>query len=192
MLATGQLYFDHYIRACKLQNVCLFFAILESSSTVRMNKGRTPVPSHHISRSSLDTRKAMIMDMFVEDPQNHQQAKANVSTTDHVIRHSPQISCNPFFKALVLDGFRCVISGLYDATSVRHNKELELELERTAGAAVCITECAHVFPESTNAIYLVAMRRVIRCVFPYLLQHHLLLACGQSWIVLDIRWLLRS
>ena len=54
--------------------------------------------------------------------------------------------------ALVRDGFRCVISGLYDATSVRHNKELELELEleRTAGAAVCVTECAHVFPESTN------------------------------------------
>jgi hypothetical protein len=55
----------------------------------------------------------------------------------------------PFFKALVRDGFRCVISGLYDATSVRHNKELQLELGQAADrevAALCPTECAHIFP----------------------------------------------
>ena len=50
-----------------------------------MNKGRTPAPSTHASRPSFDTRKAMIMAMVVEAPQNHQQAKANVSATDHLI-----------------------------------------------------------------------------------------------------------
>ena len=56
-----------------------------------------------------------------------------------------------FLKALVRDGFRCVVSGKYDANSVRDNKELELELEHEPGRAVSATECAHILPESTNA-----------------------------------------
>jgi hypothetical protein len=157
LLAIGQLYFNHYIRACKLQNVCLFFAILESSSTVRMNlnKGSTPVPSNYASPTFFerDTRKlkslkAMIMDMVVEAPQNHEQAKANVSDTDHVI--STQYTNIPLFKALVRDGFRCVISGQYDITSVQDNKELELEVERNADAFVSFTKCAHIFPANIS------------------------------------------
>ena len=50
-----------------------------------MNKGPTPIPSNYASPPSFETRKAMIMDMVVEVPQNHQQAKANVSATNHVI-----------------------------------------------------------------------------------------------------------
>ena len=81
MLAIGRLYFDHYIRACKLQNnVCLVFAILESSSTVRMNIGPASVPSSPVSPSSFNTRKTKIMDIMVEGaPLNHRQAKANVN-----------------------------------------------------------------------------------------------------------------
>ena len=146
LLAIGQLYFDHFIRACKLRIFPVFFTILKRSSTVRMYKGRTPTPSSHASRPSFETRKAMIMAMVVEALQNHQQAKANVSVT-YVI---PTVY-KYLFKALVRDGFRCVISGLYDVTSVERNKELELELERAANADVCATECAHIFPESTNA-----------------------------------------
>jgi hypothetical protein len=56
----------------------------------------------------------------------------------------------PLFKALVRDGFRCVISKHYDHTSVNHSKELTLEMEE-ADADMCPTECAHIFPESTNA-----------------------------------------
>jgi hypothetical protein len=65
-------------------------------------------------------------------------------------QHSVQLTCF-LFKALVRDGFRCVISGLYDANSVLHNEELELELEEAADAEASPTECAHIFPESTNA-----------------------------------------
>jgi hypothetical protein len=50
-----------------------------------MNKGRIPAPSNHVSRPSFNTRKAMIMATVVEAPQDHQQAKANVSATVHVI-----------------------------------------------------------------------------------------------------------
>lgn len=56
-----------------------------------------------------------------------------------------------FLKALVRDGFRCVVSGKYDANSIRDNKELELELEHEPGRGVSATECAHILPESTNA-----------------------------------------
>jgi hypothetical protein len=84
-LAIGRFYFDHYIRACEFTLCCPVFAILQfkTSSTVRMNKCSTPIPSSDVSRPSFDTRKAMIMDMVVEAPQSHQQVKANVSVTDH-------------------------------------------------------------------------------------------------------------
>jgi hypothetical protein len=147
ILAIGRLYFDHCIRACKLQKLYLFFAVLESSSTVKMNKGRT-LPSNHVSRPSFGTRRAMIMAMVVEAPQTHGQLKTNVSATDHVIFGSVQISY-PLPKVLVRDGFRCVISGEYDYTSVRHSKELELEM-KGADANVCVTKCAYIFPESTT------------------------------------------
>jgi hypothetical protein len=94
MLAVGRFYFDHYIRACKLQNVRLLFATLESALTVRMDKIRTPVSSNYDRPPSFYTRKAMIMDMLVEAPQNHQQSKANVSPTDHVI--SARRTISPF------------------------------------------------------------------------------------------------
>ena len=56
------------------------------------------------------------------------------------------------FKALIQDGFRCVISGLYDINSVKDNKELEqLKVEGAANADKCTTQCAHILPESTNA-----------------------------------------
>ena len=96
LLAIGQLYFDHYIRACKLQNVCLFFVILKNSSTVRMNKGRTPTPSNHVSRPSFNNCIEMIKAMVVEAPQNHQQAKGNVSAADHVISTQRTIILTPF------------------------------------------------------------------------------------------------
>ena len=60
-----------------------------------MNKGRTPAPSKHASRPSFDTRKAMIMATIVEAPQNHQQAKANVSATHHVISTYPTLILRP-------------------------------------------------------------------------------------------------
>ena len=71
------------------------------------------------------------------------------------------------FKALIRDGFRCVISGLYDFNSVKDNKELEqLKVEGAANADKCTMQCAHILPESTMRRYLVAMRRMIRFFFP--------------------------
>ena len=75
-LAIGQLYFDHYIRACK-HIFCLSFVVLKS-----FNSQNDPVPSSDSHISLFDTHKATIKAMLVEAPQNHKQAKANVSATD--------------------------------------------------------------------------------------------------------------
>ena len=54
------------------------------------------------------------------------------------------------FKALVRDGFRCVITGHFDYNSAQKNKELKQERDSN-NIDMCHTECAHIFPESTNA-----------------------------------------
>ena len=63
-LAIGQLYFDHYIRACK-HIFCLSFVVLKS-----FNSQNDPVPSSDFSRlsfnTSFDTHKATIKAMLVE------------------------------------------------------------------------------------------------------------------------------
>ncbi|KAK2466535.1 hypothetical protein APHAL10511_001397 [Amanita phalloides] len=51
-------------------------------------------------------------------------------------------------KALVRDGFRCVISGRYDRESVRRSRVLD----ETPGIEVTETECAHILSESTNVV----------------------------------------
>ena len=55
------------------------------------------------------------------------------------------------FKALVRDGFRCIISGRYDRSSIEQNDELEREYKGAPNARPGPTHCAHIFPESTNA-----------------------------------------
>ncbi|KAK2462469.1 hypothetical protein APHAL10511_005439 [Amanita phalloides] len=84
----------------------------------RSAKGRTPLQSRHPSRPSFNT-------MLEEAPTGHETAKR---------------------KALVRDGFRCVISGRYDRESVRRFRVLN----ETPGIELVATECAHILSESTN------------------------------------------
>ena len=86
LTTNGKMYCDHYIRACEL----LLLPVFRPSETlaVKKTKGRTPIPSSHVSRPSFDTRKAMIMDMLVEAPQTHRDAKKNVSALVAFFRNS--------------------------------------------------------------------------------------------------------
>jgi len=74
LLDLGKMYFNHYIRQCTFPN--LQFNTLDlTCSTVRVNKGRTPVPSNHASRPSFD----MVVDMIGDDAlRAHANAKHNV------------------------------------------------------------------------------------------------------------------
>ncbi|RDB20369.1 hypothetical protein Hypma_012576 [Hypsizygus marmoreus] len=93
----------------------------------RKYKGRTPLSSDHSrSRPSFDRDRSFLKVSIQEAPKDHSTAKG---------------------QALVRDGYRCLISGKYDALA---RKALDLPLEEILkfGPAV-YTECAHIVPAST-------------------------------------------
>jgi hypothetical protein len=112
-----------------------------------MNISRTPVLSNHVSRPSFDARKAMIMDMVVEAPQNHQQAKANVNATfDHVISavyKYPAPFSRPEFGMDFVASYQAYTMLLPLNITRELELELELELGRATGAALCHRMCIY-------------------------------------------------
>ena len=48
------------------------------------------------------------------------------------------------------DGFRCVVTNVYDYHIAMVNEELK-EIIKSAGAPPAVTHCAHIFSESPNA-----------------------------------------
>jgi len=95
----------------------------------RANKGRIPTPSNHASRPSFDTMADMLNDILENSPQSHSTAKKH---------------------ALYRDGYRCVVTGKYDAGSVLVIKELREKLNADPSVDVEVTQCAHIFAQSTN------------------------------------------
>ncbi|KAI6016657.1 hypothetical protein BKA83DRAFT_4333821 [Pisolithus microcarpus] len=92
------------------------------------NKGHTPAPSSHPSRRSVDDLVAKIKDELKDAPQNHQTAKK---------------------KALIRDGFKCVVTKVYDRRTAEENQGMGLAVIN--GMRSAPTECAHIFPESINS-----------------------------------------
>ncbi|TFK56318.1 hypothetical protein OE88DRAFT_1658 [Heliocybe sulcata] len=94
--------------------------------TFHSNRGRTPAPSSHSSRSSFDFRQAVIKNELESKrdeytyPKDHWQAKK---------------------WALVRDSYRCVAT---------KRMEVRCEEDIPAGVLPTYTKCAHIFPESTN------------------------------------------
>ncbi|KIL65193.1 hypothetical protein M378DRAFT_546547 [Amanita muscaria Koide BX008] len=91
----------------------------------RAAKGRTPAQSSHPSRPSFGTLADLIKAKLQDAPQSHK------TSTD---------------KALVRDGFKCLISGAYDINSALQSAELK----RAGRGNLTPTQCAHIFSESTN------------------------------------------
>lgn len=52
-------------------------------------------------------------------------------------------------QALARDGFRCVITGFFDATSLQSNTELQRQKTEQGGVTIPITPC-HILNESTT------------------------------------------
>ena len=89
------------------------------------------------------------MDMLVEAPQSHQDAKKNVSALVMSFFRN-LLTPPPFFsKALIRDGFRCVVMGFYEKSMVEHNEEL-MKMAEEEGGTLIATNCVHIFAESTN------------------------------------------
>lgn len=99
------------------------------TSPVKSNKGRTPARSHHPSRPSFDRLADEIEPKLKEPPQNHQTAKT---------------------RALEGDNFQCTITKQSDFGAILNDTELETMVMREGDEGV-FTQCAHIFPKSTNA-----------------------------------------
>jgi len=93
----------------------------------RQNKGRTPVPSGHVSRPSFDDMQATLMYLLVEPPKNYTDSKNG---------------------ALVRDGYRCVITGAVDLASAQQYPNQLTALGATHGFR--ITNYAHILTPSTS------------------------------------------
>ncbi|KAH7910681.1 hypothetical protein BJ138DRAFT_1064691 [Hygrophoropsis aurantiaca] len=102
--------------------------------SLKSNGGPIPDPSAHISRPSFDRKMDLIKEMLVEAPQDHQATKKKAS-----------VSC----RALIRDGFRCIVTGRYDTDMGAKTEELRDEI-MASGKETVATQCAHIFSGSTD------------------------------------------
>ncbi|KAF9474041.1 hypothetical protein BDN70DRAFT_765011, partial [Pholiota conissans] len=94
----------------------------------KRNKGPIPSPTPHPSSATFNIAKAAIMQTLDEAPTDHKTAKK---------------------AALKRDGYKCLLSGNYDFYSVEEDDKLKAIMQ-TEEMSPIFTECAHIFPESTN------------------------------------------
>ncbi|KAF8872013.1 hypothetical protein CPB84DRAFT_1899544 [Gymnopilus junonius] len=96
----------------------------------RANKGPIPTPSNHASWPSFNMISDMINDTLIEAPQSHADTKKLV--------------------ALIRNGYHCIVTGKYDVNSVIIVWELRERITQDSSLQREVTECAHIFAESTN------------------------------------------
>lgn len=131
----------------RVRSYICFFNALSDSQSVRANKGRIPTPSNHASRPSFDRIADVIKATLVEAPQSHTEAKKNVRLDLSFHESSLTDTC----QALIRDGYRCIVTGKYDARSVREIQELNDLILSDPSLRREPTQCAHIFAESTNS-----------------------------------------
>ena len=89
----------------------------------------------------------MIKATLVDAPQSHVEAKKNVGLVLSFHESSLIDTC----QALIRDGYRCIVTGKYDSRSVLDIRDLNDLLLSDPTLRIEVTECAHIFTESTNS-----------------------------------------
>ena len=115
---------------------------MEPLILVRRNKGRTPTPRSHPSAPSFDFQKQAFSGLLETTPSKHDKAKKKVHMYAPLILS--RISSLPE-QALFRDGYRCILSGKLDFTSVNANLVVPKPGEKET-----TTEASHIFDRSTN------------------------------------------
>lgn len=144
----GQFFINFWIRSCEFADV-QFFRFLSIYlcwfHPVRKYKGRTPSNSGHVSRPSFDSVVEQVKTELAQYPKNHTDAKQSVS----FFRFSYLVD-SIMHKALIRDGFRCVLTGRYDWASCEKNIELYNIAMSFPDIGTVPTQLAHIICESTN------------------------------------------
>ncbi|KAF8188995.1 hypothetical protein BJ912DRAFT_1042377 [Pholiota molesta] len=130
LLTMGKIYYDHYIRAFKAA------------------KGRVATPSSDESRATFDTIEEMSEALFVDVPQSHSAAKNDVRAIQPLIVRIRVSLRMLAIQALIRDGYRCIVTGKYDARAVHENRELQDIVNADPSTRTAPTECGHIFPLS--------------------------------------------
>ncbi|KAF5359876.1 hypothetical protein D9756_003615 [Leucocoprinus leucothites] len=94
----------------------------------RSNTGGRHTPSRHVSRPSFDVVKEKILEELGKAPQTKKSVRK---------------------QALLRDGYRCAITGVYDVQSCIDIDEIEAAADR-GGSITLETEVAHIFSESAQ------------------------------------------
>ncbi|KAF9555084.1 hypothetical protein CPC08DRAFT_643432, partial [Agrocybe pediades] len=129
------------IKECSSDNDLLQLGQMYYDQYLRpFSRGRTSVSSRSspMSRPSFDTLEEMTTAYLTGEATPGPESFATVKKK----------VCK---QALARDGFRCVISGSYDATSLRANQQLRNKrLAENPVPERVPTQCAHIFPASIN------------------------------------------
>ncbi|KNZ81723.1 hypothetical protein J132_10926 [Termitomyces sp. J132] len=114
--------------SCSLADQGIKIRIRKDIRVRKRTGGGKPTPSHHPSRPSFDVHRNRILDEVDKSAQ-----------TRHNVRK----------QALLRDGYRCTLTGLYDMESCKAMPEIEQA--RLESAKPCaFLEMAHIFSESTQ------------------------------------------
>jgi hypothetical protein len=116
-------------------------------SLVKQNKGRTPAPSYHPSRDSVEMHRNFYINAIAEPPKDHSTAKRAVSplATSRVY-----VSNHDFLQALLRDNYRCMVTGAVDRNAYNAMRDTERQQFGLVGAIQTTTNFCHIFPPSTN------------------------------------------
>ncbi|KAJ3881139.1 hypothetical protein F5051DRAFT_301082, partial [Lentinula edodes] len=122
LYVLGEIYSDCFVRSCELYHN-IQGALTDTLLVYKFKGSRTPFTPSHPSRPSFDARVQEIKATILQAPKNHSEAKD---------------------KALVRDGYRCVVTGIIDTKCKGFFDLTELKKSGTLR-----TECAHIMPETT-------------------------------------------
>jgi hypothetical protein len=122
---------------------------LHSDSTdqtlVRSNGGIRSTPSRHVSRPSFEVVKDRIISEMDAPPKTKSSAKQQVRL--HMLIDHSQLAFH--FQALFRDGYRCLISGVFDIATCMAYREIEGKCA-AEGSKIVETEVAHIFSQSAQ------------------------------------------
>ncbi|KAG6826820.1 hypothetical protein H0H92_014290 [Tricholoma furcatifolium] len=115
-------------RSCALQKLGLDYRN-HSICVFRSNAGPWPASSFHVSRPSFDRVQADIIQELQNAPQTRSSARR---------------------QALLRDGFKCALSGLYDEKSIAEIPELAVAQRAEGDGITVYTQVAHILSESAQ------------------------------------------
>ncbi|KAI0748659.1 hypothetical protein C8Q80DRAFT_1271036 [Daedaleopsis nitida] len=97
---------------------------------LRTDHHRTPANTSRPSRQSFDNKRREIELQLEHPPSSHREAKE---------------------RALMRDGYRCVLNGNIDADSLLESMAAGQPIAPAADPQVCLTRCCHIFSRTVNA-----------------------------------------